>query len=89
MPAPADNERLRRLIADYFGGGSRLRILRQTAAFGAPVFVVDFDRGVRHYRTLGSFGPTFGAIIPTRRRSQNNRAWTCSTRRIWFSITSG
>jgi predicted O-methyltransferase YrrM len=64
MPPPADGERLRRLIADYFGAGSRLRILRQTANFGAPVFVVDFDRGVRHYRTLGSFGPTFGAINP-------------------------
>ena len=25
--------------------------------FGAPVFVVDFDRGPRHFRTsLGSFG---------------------------------
>jgi hypothetical protein len=64
MPRLPDNERLRQLVAEYFGGGSRLRILRQTATFGAPVFVVDFDRGVRHYRTLGSFGPTFGAINP-------------------------
>ena len=64
MPALPDNERLRALIAEYFGAQSRLRILRQTASFGAPVFVVDFDRGVRHYRTLGSFGPTFGAINP-------------------------
>ena len=61
---PADDEHLRRLIADYFGATSRLRILRATPAFGAPVFVVDFDRGVRHYRTLGSFGPTFGAANP-------------------------
>ena len=61
---PAEGEHLRRLIADYFGATSRLRILRATPAFGAPVFVVDFDRGVRHYRTLGSFGPTFGAANP-------------------------
>ena len=64
MRASPDNERLRQLIAEYFGAGSRLRILRQTASFGAPVFVVDFDRGVRHYRTLGSFGPSFGALDP-------------------------
>jgi hypothetical protein len=64
MPAPADSERLRQLIAEYFGAAARLRILRQTAAFGAPVFVVDFDRGVRHYRTLGSFGPSFGTLNP-------------------------
>jgi predicted O-methyltransferase YrrM len=64
MPAPADSARLRGLIAEYFGAGSRLRILRQTSAFGAPVFVVDYDRGIRHYRTLGSFGPSFGAINP-------------------------
>ena len=64
MPALPDNERLRRLVADYFGAGSRLRVLRQTSAFGAPVFVVDFDRGVRHYRTLGSFGPSFGMADP-------------------------
>ena len=64
MPALPDSERLRHLIAEYFGAGSRLRILRQTASFGAPVFVVDFDRGVRHYRTLGSFGPSFGMANP-------------------------
>jgi predicted O-methyltransferase YrrM len=34
--------------------------LREAATFGAPVFVVDFDRGPRHYRTFGSFGPSFG-----------------------------
>ena len=28
------------------------------------MFVVDFDRGPRHYRTLGSFGPSFGAANP-------------------------
>ena len=49
-------ERQRRLVLDYFGGGSQLRLLRRTPTFGSPVFVVDFDRGVRHFRTLGSFG---------------------------------
>jgi spermidine synthase len=64
MPPRFDDQHWRRLIAEYFGAGSRLRILRQTTAFGAPVFVVDFDRGVRHYRTFGSFGPSFGAANP-------------------------
>ena len=64
MPAPRDEAELRRLVGDYFGAGSRLRILRPAPAFGAAVFVVDFDRGPRHYRTLGSFGPTFGAVDP-------------------------
>jgi hypothetical protein len=64
MTTRVDDEHLRRLIADYFGATSRLRQLRATAAFGAPVFVVDFDRGARHYRTLGSFGPSFGAANP-------------------------
>jgi predicted O-methyltransferase YrrM len=59
-----DDEHLRRLIAEYFGAAARLRQLRATGAFGAPVFVVDFDRGVRHYRTFGSFGPSFGAANP-------------------------
>jgi hypothetical protein len=49
-------ERQRRLILDYFGGDARLRIMRRAPTFGAPVFVVDFDRGPRHFRTLGSFG---------------------------------
>ena len=64
MADRADDQHLRRLIAEYFGGGSRLRVLRPAAAFGASVFVVDFDRGPRHYRTFGSFGPSFGAINP-------------------------
>ena len=64
MADRADDQHLRRLIVDYFGGGSRLRVLRPAAAFGASVFVVDFDRGVRHYRTFGSFGPSFGAADP-------------------------
>jgi hypothetical protein len=58
--ARSGDAHLRELIVDYFGAGSRLRILRHTEAFGAAVFVVDFDRGPRHYRTLGSFGPNFG-----------------------------
>jgi hypothetical protein len=49
-------ERQRRLVLDYFGGDSRLRLLRRTPTFGSPVFVVDFDRGARHFRTFGSFG---------------------------------
>ncbi|HZU88166.1 MAG TPA: hypothetical protein VE993_02805 [Stellaceae bacterium] len=48
-------ERRRRLILDYFGKEARIRLLRRAATFGAPIFVVDFDRGARHYRTLGSF----------------------------------
>src|SRR5579862_3178173 len=59
-----DEQHLRRLVAEYFGAASRLRILRTAPAFGAPVFVVDFDRGVRHFRTFGSFGPSFGAANP-------------------------
>jgi hypothetical protein len=51
-----DQERQRRLILDYFGGEARIRLLRRAPTFGAPVFVVDFDRGPRHFRTLGSFG---------------------------------
>jgi hypothetical protein len=49
-------ERQKSLVLDYFGRDSRIRLLRRTATFGAPVFVVDFDRGQRHFRTLGSFG---------------------------------
>jgi spermidine synthase len=64
MAARIEDERARHLVVDYFGAGSRLRQLRAASAFGAPVFVVDFDRGARHYRTLGSFGPTFGAANP-------------------------
>jgi hypothetical protein len=64
MADRTDDQHLRDLIAEYFGGGSRLRVLRPAAAFGASVFVVDFDRGARHYRTFGSFGPSFGAINP-------------------------
>jgi hypothetical protein len=49
-------ERRRSLILDYFGTDARIRQLRRAETFGAPVFVVDFDRGPRHFRTLGSFG---------------------------------
>jgi predicted O-methyltransferase YrrM len=49
-------ERQRSLILDYFGTDARIRLLRRAETFGAAVFVVDFDRGPRHFRTLGSFG---------------------------------
>src|SRR5271166_4266553 len=49
-------ERQRSLVLDYFGGDARIRLLRRAPTFGAPIFVVDFDRGSRHFRTLGSFG---------------------------------
>jgi len=49
-------ERQRSLILDYFGTDARIRLLRRAETFGAAVFVVDFDRGSRHFRTLGSFG---------------------------------
>ena len=49
-------ERQRSLVLDYFGRTARIRLLRRAETFGAPVFVVDFDRGARHFRTLGSFG---------------------------------
>src|SRR4029077_15913557 len=44
------------LILDYFGRDARILLLRRAPTFGASVFVVDFDRGPRHFRTLGSFG---------------------------------
>jgi len=49
-------ERQRSLIFDYFGSDARIRVLRRAETFGAAIFVVDFDRGPRHFRTLGSFG---------------------------------
>ena len=56
MISEFDEERQRRIVLDYFGDAARLRLLRRAPTFGAPIFVVDFDRGVRHFRTLGSFG---------------------------------
>jgi hypothetical protein len=53
-------ERQRSLILDYFGSEARIRVLRRAGIFGAMVFVVDFDRGPRHFRTLGSFGGAMG-----------------------------
>src|SRR4029077_12024802 len=44
------------LILDYFGRDARILLLRRAPTFGASVLVVDFDRGPRHFRTLGSFG---------------------------------
>src|SRR5271154_2862704 len=63
MVKTPDNERQRRLIHDYFGGDARIRILRPAPIFGAALFVIDFDRGTRHYRTLGSFGASFDKPI--------------------------
>jgi len=59
MAKTAEEERQRRLIHDYFGGDARIRMLRPAPTFGASLFVIDFDRGTRHYRTLGSFGTAF------------------------------
>jgi hypothetical protein len=64
MQSRIDDQHWRRLVAEYFGAASRVRALRHAPAFGAPVFVVDFDRGARHYRTFGSFGPSFGTVQP-------------------------
>ena len=38
-------ERQKSLILDYFSRDARIRLLRRAETFGAPVFVVDFDRG--------------------------------------------
>ena len=65
MANTADDERQRRLIRDYFGQDSRIRLLRPSPIFGASLFVIDFDRGARHYRTLGSFGAAFEKTIAT------------------------
>jgi hypothetical protein len=57
MAATVNDERLRNLVLDYFGGNAQLRLMRRARTFGAPVFVVDFDQGVRHFRTFGSVNP--------------------------------
>lgn len=59
MTRTADDERQRRQIHEYFGDDARIRLLRPAPTFGASLFVIDFDRGARHYRTLGSFGVAF------------------------------
>lgn len=63
MVKSADDERQRRLILDYFGDDARIRLLRPAPTFGASLFVIDFDRGTRHYRTLGSFGVSFEKTV--------------------------
>jgi spermidine synthase len=63
MANSAEEDRQRRLIHDYFGEEARIRQLRASPMFGASLFVVDFDRGARHYRTLGSFGAAFEKTI--------------------------
>jgi spermidine synthase len=59
MAKTAADDRQRHLIHEYFGEDARIRILRPAPVFGESIFVVDFDRGTRHYRTLGSFGAAF------------------------------
>ena len=63
MARTAEEERQRRLIHDYFGEDARIRMLRPAPTFGASLFVIDFDRGARHYRTLGSFGASFEKTV--------------------------
>ena len=63
MANSAEEDRQRRLIHEYFGDDARIRQLRASPLFGAALFVVDFDRGSRHYRTLGSFGAAFDKSI--------------------------
>ncbi|HEY1797452.1 MAG TPA: hypothetical protein VGG57_15175 [Stellaceae bacterium] len=61
----------RRLILGYFGPTARIRILRDAPVFDSPVFVVDFDQGARHYRTLGSVGGFAGADQITEQSSMD------------------
>jgi predicted O-methyltransferase YrrM len=61
----------RRLIQGYFGPNARIRILRDAPVFDSPVFVVDFDQGARHYRTLGSVGGFAGADQVTEQSSMD------------------
>jgi hypothetical protein len=61
----------RRLILGYFGPAARIRILREAPVFDSPVFVVDFDQGARHYRTLGSVGGFAGADQITEQSSMD------------------
>jgi spermidine synthase len=65
MAKTPEEERQRHLVHDYFGADARIRALQASAVFGASVFVVDFDRGARHYRTLGSFGAPFEKSLST------------------------
>jgi spermidine synthase len=61
----------RRLILGYFGPTARIRILREAAVFDSPIFVVDFDQGARHYRTLGSVGGFAGSGQVTEQSSMD------------------
>src|SRR6185437_850457 len=64
-------EHHRRLIQGYFGPSARIRILRDAPVFDSPVFVVDYDQGARHYRTLGSVGGFAGADQITEQSSMD------------------
>jgi len=71
MPQLPSAERHRRLILGYFGPNARIRLLREAPVFDSPVFVVDFDQGVRHYRTFGSVGGFAGADQITEQSSMD------------------
>jgi hypothetical protein len=47
-------EFLRTLIYQAHGPDARVRLISELSTSGAPVFVVDFEHGRRHYRVLGS-----------------------------------
>ncbi|MGH7094050.1 MAG: spermidine synthase [Stellaceae bacterium] len=71
MPQLPSAERHRRLILGYFGPNASIRLLRDAPVFDSPVFVVDFDQGVRHYRTFGSVGGFAGADQITEQSSMD------------------
>ena len=53
----ADHDYQRHVIHKAHGADARIRVLSDAQDFGAPVFVVDIDKGPEHYRILGAFGP--------------------------------
>ena len=71
MSAATSAEYQHRLIYGYFGNNARIRILRDAPVFDSPVFVVDYDQGSRHYRTLGSVGGFAGADQITEQSSMD------------------
>jgi len=71
MPPASSADYHRRLIQGYFGPSARIRILRDAPVFDSPVFVVDFDQGARHYRTLGSVGGFAGTDQITEQSSMD------------------
>jgi tetratricopeptide (TPR) repeat protein len=59
QPAPPGDrgDRERRLIRDRFGANAEIHVLRDAPALGGRIFIVDFERDARRYRTLGSLDP--------------------------------